>query len=206
MYAYCSNNPVAQTDSEGTIGATIIGAITGGIIGGISSAVNGEGFMPGLIQGVIAGGIAGFAVDFAVYTLGAGTPLAIPVIISFLGGTAGSAVGDVIHSLFTGTKFDIQKTAGHACLTGTLNAVSFGIAGCLAWGSGCIGQSLKEIIATPNVGDIPSTILASQLGVIDTVVRPKIDDRIDNGRNQRNSSNMNSTCNMRGLRMVRMYA
>lgn len=67
-------------------------------------------------------------------------------------------------------------------------------------------QSLKEIIATPNVGDIPSTILASQLGSMDAIVRPKIDDRIDNGRNQRNSSNMNSTRTMDGLRMVRMYA
>jgi len=95
LYAYVGNDPLNNTDPNGTCGPLIgncIGGVIGGISGGIAGALAGY-HATGTSSGAWIGGIAGFAV-------GAGIGFASPWAVSAasaagatIGGSAGAGIG-----------------------------------------------------------------------------------------------------------------
>ena len=58
LYAYCDNNPVVRTDTDGKFWHLVAGGVVGGIIGGVASAISGGDIIDVLIA-TVAGAASG---------------------------------------------------------------------------------------------------------------------------------------------------
>lgn len=126
MFAYCNNNPVCNSDPNGDLLFTILGAAIGGIAGAVDALICGEDPGKGFLAGAASGGIAGAGVDIGILvtagTGGAGIGLGLG--IAGLFGSAGSIVGTGIS---TDWQADPMDYLAAGLVGGLCNMVSFGL-------------------------------------------------------------------------------
>ena len=104
MYAYCNNNPIKLSDTNGDIPffaiTAAIGAVAGAIVGGVKAAKSGKSVLKGALKGAAVGGLVGLGAGAAAGVLLAGSATAsvTSVIIGAkalvsVAGSAGVAAG-----------------------------------------------------------------------------------------------------------------
>ena len=118
LFAYCLNNPVMETDPDGTFWFTFltaaIGAVVGAISGAIDYAINHEGEFDGneLLKKVVAGAASGAVAGFVIgITKGKGIKAA-----SYLSAAAASVVSEV-WDYVSGTKEVTVQNVAKSFLT-----------------------------------------------------------------------------------------
>ena len=127
LFAYCDNNPVMNSDPEGTFVSTILGGIFGAIWGAVGALMSGEnldGVLKSAAIGAATGALAGAALDVAVATGGVGG-----VLLAGLGGFAASMAGDVATQLIVEERSEIDwgRAAISGAIGGVTNLMGFGV-------------------------------------------------------------------------------
>lgn len=128
-FAYCGNNPIARTDTEGTFWNIIVGAIVGAIVGGITAAVNGDNVLAGVGIGTAVGAVAGATLGVGLAVAATGTVGATigGAAIAVAGGAAALAGGEIVRQEVNHEQRDWNKVGKEALVGGVTNMVGFGI-------------------------------------------------------------------------------
>ena len=153
-YAYCLNNPVNMTDSNGEFGIfTALGAVVGGLVNGIIAAATGEDIIRGVVEGAVSGAITGAVCDIItnpVAALGA-TVGAIALVAAggFVAGFVSSVVGEqvsYVERLITGDWDSYEPTSfGTHVKNGVIGSITNMVSFAFDGGSAGIRETGKAL-------------------------------------------------------------
>ena len=179
-YAYCGDNPVNRTDSEGQfwniIAAVVVVAVStvvSAISSGISEAASGGSFWAGAAGGAVSGAISAIPAAVAVATGGLSAPAMIG--LSSLYGGIGASAGYAVTQLVKGEQIDpvhlINKAAG--------GAVGGAISGAIGVGTDGLAQATCiDDVVTSGVGTFVSTIFGDGANISFSAIGRIIDNSV----------------------------
>ncbi|MCR4671799.1 MAG: hypothetical protein K5637_01005 [Lachnospiraceae bacterium] len=104
MYAYCGNNPVNKSDSDGELAGWIISGIVGAIIGGASSAINDaimgrEVTVGSVVKGAAVGFVSGVVSSINPISFYDEVAAAASFVVTLVGSKmSGSSIGEAFYS------------------------------------------------------------------------------------------------------------
>jgi len=141
MFAYCNNNPVNYSDSNGLFPiATVTGALIGGIAGGIRAHLNGQDVLTGVLSGATSGALVGLAIDLTIATGGVAGVVLATTFAGAVGGGASSVIDQVGNSwkwgnsdVSLGKSFqqingrDVAESAAVGLVSGAVSGLTAGI-------------------------------------------------------------------------------
>ena len=110
MFAYCGNNPVVFTDSQGTFFFTAIGAVIGAACGAVSAFIEektGDDFVASVCSGATSGAISGAAADVLLITGGSAGAITLTMAGA---GAIGAVASNVVEAKITGEQVDFADT------------------------------------------------------------------------------------------------
>lgn len=126
MFAYCNNNPVMLTDSDGTISflaiTAIVGAVVGAVAGGIIAAKTGNNIWAGIGIGAAGGILLGLGVGAGLAMIsGAGAMATAGEVIAGLGTVAATQADKISQAIQSGSS-KINQGASNAANAVELNS------------------------------------------------------------------------------------
>ena len=97
LFAYCNNNPVNMTDTDGKFPflalTALVGAAVGAVVGGIRAAKSGKSVWKGALRGAAIGGLVGLGAGAAAGALLAGSAMATTAAVVSGAKMLGMAIG-----------------------------------------------------------------------------------------------------------------
>ena len=126
MFAYCENDPVNGSDPNGEFLGTLIGTVVGATCAAVGALITGGNWKAAAINGAVSGAITGFAADVIVVT---GGSAAVVIGVYAASGVAGSLIGDIAESAYTGNRVSKSELIRNALIGGVFGAVGGSIVG-----------------------------------------------------------------------------